>query len=64
MAEKRQAKPRGPWSEEEIARDERAERARAASDRAKTPAERLEETVRLSRLLSELRAGLRGDVRA
>ena len=52
------------WTSEEIARNEKASRARAASDREKTPAQRLEETLRLSRLMGELRQGVRGDVRA
>jgi hypothetical protein len=63
MAGRRQAESRGRWSAEEVTRNERAEQARAACDREKAPAERLEETVRLSRLMSELRQGLRRDVR-
>jgi hypothetical protein len=57
-------KPRGPWTPEEIARNERVNRARLARDREKTPEERLEETVRLSRFISELRQGAPADVRA
>jgi hypothetical protein len=64
MAEKPKARPKGPWTPEEIARHERAGEARALRDRAKTPEERLEETVRLSRFISELREGAPGDVRA
>ncbi|HEV2943673.1 MAG TPA: hypothetical protein VGX26_00975 [Solirubrobacteraceae bacterium] len=64
MATKPKAKPKGPWTPEEIAREERANRARALSDRAKTPEERLEETVRLNRFISELRDGAPDDVRA
>jgi hypothetical protein len=56
--------PRGPWTHEEIARDQRANQARALRDRAKTPKERLEETMRLSRFISELRDGAPDDVRA
>jgi hypothetical protein len=63
MAAKPKAKPRGPWTPEEIAREERANQARAQRDREKTPEERLEETLRLSRFLSELRQGLPDDVR-
>jgi hypothetical protein len=64
MAAKPKAKPRGPWTAEEVAREERANRTRALRDRAKTPEERLEETVRLSRFISELRDGAPDDVRA
>ena len=49
MAAKPKARPKGPWTAEEIVREERATRARALSDRQKTPEERLEETLRLSR---------------
>jgi hypothetical protein len=63
MAGKPKAKPRGPWTPAEIARNERANRARAQRDREKSAEERLEETVRLSRFVSELRQGLPGDVR-
>ena len=63
MAATPKSKPRGPWTPEEIAREERATRARAARDRQRTPEERLEETVRVSRFMSELTHGTRGDVR-
>jgi len=63
MAAKRKAKPAGPWTAAEIARNERANRARSQRDREKSAEERLEETVRLSRFVSELRQGLPGDVR-
>jgi hypothetical protein len=57
-------KPSGAWTADEVARHERAEQWRAAQERAKTPQERLEETVRLSKLMSELRSGLPRDVPA
>ena len=57
------AKSRGSWTAEEIAREARANKARAVLDREKTPEQRLEETTRLSRFVSELREGLPGDVR-
>jgi hypothetical protein len=60
---KLKAKPKGPWTPEEIARNERVTQIRNAHDREKTPAERLEETVRLSRLMSELRQGVPDNVR-
>jgi hypothetical protein len=52
------------WTPEEIAREQTSTHMRAERDRIKSPQERLEETVRLSRLVSELRQGLPGDVRA
>jgi hypothetical protein len=64
MAAKPKAKPRGPWTPEEIARNERANQVRRARDQRKTPEERLEETLRLSRFIGELRQGVPGDVRA
>ncbi len=63
MAAKPKARPKGPWTAEEIAREERATQARALNDRQRTPEERLEETLRLSRFISELRQGATGDVR-
>jgi hypothetical protein len=60
----RNATPRGMWTPEEIAREQTSTHMRAERDRIKSPQERLEETVRLSRLVSELRQGLPGDVRA
>ncbi|HTW42178.1 MAG TPA: hypothetical protein VMD79_07670 [Solirubrobacteraceae bacterium] len=55
---------RPSWTPEEAAREEAATRARSAHDRTKTPQQRLEETLRLSRLMSELRQGMPSDVRA
>jgi len=63
MAAKPKAKSRGPWTVEEIARNERANEVRAMRDREKSPDQRLEETLRLSRFVSELREGLPDDVR-
>jgi hypothetical protein len=60
MAAKRKTKPTGPWTAEEIDRNERAKEARAQRDHEKTPEERLEETLRMSRFLSELRQGVDG----
>ena len=64
MASPPQGDSRKSWSPEEIAREERVGKLRAARDREKSPEERLEETVRLSRFLSELSQGRREDVRA
>ena len=42
----------GQWTPAERARELRARAVRSRRDREKTPEERLEETVRLSRLMS------------
>lgn len=64
MAAAPESESKGPWTPEEIARDERVNRVRAARDRQRTPEEGLEETLRLSRFISELRQGVPNDVRA
>jgi hypothetical protein len=48
MAAKPQAKPRWPWTAEEIARSERANKAQVAHDRARGVSANLEEAVALS----------------
>jgi hypothetical protein len=50
------------WTPEERAREERARAIRARRDRAKTPEDRLEETLRLSKLVSEMQQGTAPDV--
>jgi hypothetical protein len=50
------------WTPEERAREERARTIRARRDRAKTAEDRLEETLRLSKLMSELQQGAARDV--
>ena len=50
------------WTPEERAREERAHTIRARQDREKTPEDRLEETLRLSKLISELQQGAARDV--
>lgn len=52
------------WTREEREREERVREIRARRVREQTPEERLEETVRLSRFIGELRQGLPADVRA
>jgi hypothetical protein len=52
------------WTRSERAREERAREIRARRDREMTPEERLQETLRLSRFMSELREGVPDDVRA
>jgi hypothetical protein len=64
MATKSKAKPKGPWTAEEIARNERVAEARIERDKEMPIEERLEETLRLSRFISELRQGVPDDVRA
>lgn len=53
---------RARWTEEECAREERAQAVRSQEDREKGPEERLEETLRLSRLVAELEQGATRDV--
>jgi hypothetical protein len=55
---------RGQWSPEELAQEHASTRAREQQDSTKTPQERLEETLRLSRFMSELTQGVPGDVPA
>lgn len=50
------------WTQEERARETRARELRARQDQLKTPEQRLEETLRVSRLIGELRAGAARDV--
>ncbi len=57
-------KLRGPWTAEEVARNERAAEARIEQDKKKSMEQRLEETLRLSRFISELSQGVPDDVRA
>jgi hypothetical protein len=64
MEAKPKTRPRRPWTPEEIARNERAQQIRVERDRERTTGERLEQTLRLSRFMSELGQGARGDVRA
>ena len=53
---------RSHWTPEERAREQQTQAIRARDDRAKTPEERLEETLRLSRLIAELQQGASRDV--
>jgi hypothetical protein len=52
------------WTHDERERDERVREIRAQQSREQSPEQRLEETLRLSRFMSELRQNLPGDVRA
>lgn len=49
MAAKQKGKPKGPWTPEEIARNERVARLRVEHDRARGVSVNLEETVALTR---------------
>jgi hypothetical protein len=53
---------RPEWTAEERARESRVREIRARDDRDRRPEERLEETLRLSRLMAELREGVSRDV--
>jgi hypothetical protein len=50
------------WTPEERSREERTHAVRARKDQEKRPEERLEETLRLSRLVAELQQGATRDV--
>jgi len=52
------------WTSEEEARELRARGHRVQADSLKTAEERLEETLRLSRFMSELQQGATRDVQA
>lgn len=52
------------WTPEEREREERVREIRTRREREMTPEERLRDTLRLSRFMSELRQGVPDDVRA
>lgn len=54
MAPQRKAKPKGPWTPEEIARNERVARIRVERDRARGVSANLEETVALTRFANRV----------
>lgn len=64
MAPKSREKPRGPWTAEEIARNERAGRAQVAHDRARGVSANLEEAVALSRFANRFSEAFRHARRA
>ena len=49
MADKPKTKPKGPWTPEEIARNERVAKMRVERDRARGVSANLEDTVKLTR---------------
>jgi hypothetical protein len=59
MAGKPKAKPRGPWTPQEIARHERANQAQVAHDRARGVSANLEEAVALSRFANRFSEAFR-----
>jgi hypothetical protein len=54
MASITKAKPRGPWTPEEIARNERVAQIRVREDRKRGVSANLEDTVRLTRFANSL----------
>jgi hypothetical protein len=64
MAPKRREKPRGLWTAEEIARNERAGQAQVANDRARGVSANLEEAVALSRFANRFSEAFRHARRA
>jgi len=59
-----QARPRGPWTPEEIARNERVAKIRVAEDRARGVSANLEDVVRLTRFANRFAAAFRDARRA
>jgi hypothetical protein len=49
MSGEQKSKPRGPWTPEEIARNERVEQIRVQRDHARGVSANLEDTVKLTR---------------
>ncbi len=64
MATMSKAKPRGPWTPEEIARNERAIRAQVARDRARGVGVNLEEAAALARFANRFADAFRDAKRA
>jgi len=61
---KTKTKPRGPWTAAEIARNERANQAQVAHDRARGVSANLEEAVALSRFANRFSEAFRHARRA
>jgi hypothetical protein len=59
-----EAKPRGPWTPEEIERNQRAAHARVARDRKRGVSANLEETVALTRFANRFAEAFRHARRA
>jgi hypothetical protein len=59
MAAKPKVKPKGPWTPEEIAREERANRAQVTLDRARGTSTNLEEAAALARFANRFAQAFR-----
>jgi hypothetical protein len=59
MAAKPKARPKGPWTPEEIARNERANKAQVAHDRARGVSVNLEEAAALARFANRFAEAFR-----
>ncbi len=59
MAAKPKAKPKGPWTPEEMARNERATSAQVARDRARGVSANLEEAAALARFANRFAEAFR-----
>jgi hypothetical protein len=59
MAAEQKAKPRGPWTREEIERNERAQRAQVVRDRARGVGANLEEAAALARFANRFAEAFR-----
>jgi hypothetical protein len=64
MAAKPKVKPKGPWTPAEIAREERANRAQVAHDRARGMSTNLEESAALARFANRFAQAFRHARRA
>jgi hypothetical protein len=63
MATKPKAKPKGPWTPEEIERNERVAKIRVERDRARGVSANLEDTVKLTRFANRLAEAFNKDAR-
>jgi hypothetical protein len=59
MATKPKARPKGPWTPEEVARNERVAQIRVQQDRARGVSANLEDLVKLTRFANRLAASFR-----
>jgi hypothetical protein len=64
MAATPKAKPRGPWTPEEVARNERARMAQVTHDRARGVGPNIEEAAALARFVNRFTAAFRDARRA
>ncbi len=64
MEAKPKARPRGPWTPEEVARNERVAQIRVERDRARGVSANLEEAVKLTRFANRFADAFRDAPRA